>query len=57
LRVCLQSNVAIEGEIPSPDADGFGAANAVQVMETVPKVRLVLLFLFLLRRRLCLLFF
>jgi hypothetical protein len=55
--VCLQSNVAIEGEIPSPDADGFGAANAVQVMETVPKVRLVLLFLFLLRRRLCLLFF
>jgi hypothetical protein len=49
--------VAIEGEIPSPDADGFGAANAVQVMETVPKVRLVLLFFFLLRRRLCLLFF
>jgi len=39
LRVCLQSNVAIEGEIPSPDADGFGAVNAVQVMETVPKVR------------------
>ena len=38
LRVCLQSNVAIEGEIPSPDADGFGAVNAVQVMETVPKV-------------------
>jgi len=57
LRVCLQSNVAIEGEIPSPDADGFGAANAVQVMETVPKVCFVLLFLFLLRRRLCLLFF
>ena len=57
LRVCLQSNVAIEGEIPSPDADGFGAANAVQVMETVPKVCLVPLFLFLLRRRLCLLFF
>ena len=50
LRVCLQSNVAIEGEIPSPDADGFGAANAVQVMETVPKVCFVLLFLFLLRR-------
>ena len=46
LRVCLQSNVAIEGEIPSPDADGFGAANAVQVMETVPKVCFVLLFLF-----------
>jgi hypothetical protein len=50
--------VAIEGEIPSPDADGFGAANAVQVMETVPKVCFVLLFLLLLRRRrLCLLFF
>jgi len=58
LRVCLQSNVAIEGEIPSPDADGFGAANAVQVMETVPKVCLVLLFLvLLLRRRLFILFF
>ena len=57
LRVCLQSNVAIEGEIPSPDADGFGAANAVQVMETVPKVCFLFLFLLFLRRRLCILFF
>ena len=36
-RVFAIERRAIEGEIPSPDADGFEAVNAVQVMETRSK--------------------
>ena len=39
IRVCAQINIAFQGEIPSPDADGFGAVSAAQVIEIVPRVR------------------